>query len=176
MIEQAAFLPYFSGMKNLRLWWTATGASWPPPALDRALETAGLGTAVNRRVKSYSLGMHQRLGIARALMGDPEILILDEPTVGLDPQEMRSIRRLLRDLAGEWRTVLLSSHLLAEVEEICSNIVVMDRGKLVAAGTAREVLTRSLITEHYGAEVALVDTPDSGFVVVPVRGTIGNGA
>jgi ABC-2 type transport system ATP-binding protein len=148
MIEQAAFMPFFSGMKNLRLWWTAAGASWPPPALDRALETAGLGTAVNRRVKTYSLGMHQRLGLARALMGDPDILILDEPTVGLDPQEMRSIRRLLQDLAVEGRTVLLSSHLLAEVEEVCTNLVVMDRGRLVASGTVADLTSAGSRTAY----------------------------
>jgi ABC-2 type transport system ATP-binding protein len=139
IIEQAAFVPYLSGTRNLRLWWEAAGASWPPPALDRALDIAGLGAALDRPVKSYSLGMHQRLGIARALLGAPEVLVLDEPTVGLDPQEMRSIRRLLQDLAHSGVTVLLSSHLLAEVEEVCSHVVVMDRGRLVAAGTVAEL-------------------------------------
>jgi ABC-2 type transport system ATP-binding protein len=140
MIEQAAFVPYLSGKRNLELWWeAAAGASWPPPALDRALDIAGLGSALDRPVKSYSLGMHQRLGIARALLGAPDVLVLDEPTVGLDPQEMRSIRRLLHDLGQSGVTVLLSSHLLAEVEEICSHVVVMDRGRLVAAGTVAEL-------------------------------------
>ena len=128
MIEQAAFVP-----------WESSGAKWPPPGLERALDIAGLGAALERPVKSYSLGMHQRLGIARALLGSPEVLVLDEPTVGLDPQEMRSIRRLLRDLAQSGVTVLLSSHLLAEVEEVCSHVVVMDRGRLIAAGTVTEL-------------------------------------
>jgi len=139
MIEQAAFVPYLSGTRNLRLWWESSGAKWPPPGLERALDIAGLGAALERPVKSYSLGMHQRLGIARALLGSPEVLVLDEPTVGLDPQEMRSIRRLLRDLAQSGVTVLLSSHLLAEVEEVCSHVVVMDRGRLIAAGTVTEL-------------------------------------
>jgi ABC-2 type transport system ATP-binding protein len=139
MIEQAAFLPYMSGMRNLQLWWKATGASWPPPGLDRALDIAALGPAIDRKVKTYSLGMHQRLGVARALLSNPEVLVLDEPTVGLDPQEMRTIRQLLMQVARDGATVLLSSHLLAEVEEVCSHIVVMDRGRLVAAGTVDEL-------------------------------------
>ncbi len=155
MIEQAAFVPYVSGMKNLQLWWTATGAAWPPPALDRALDIAGLGTAIDRKVRTYSLGMHQRLGVARALMGAPELLILDEPTVGLDPQEMRSVRRLLRELASEGTTVLLSSHLLAEVEEVCSHLVVMDRGRLVAAGTVANLTSA-------GSRTAYLEVDDDG--------------
>jgi ABC-2 type transport system ATP-binding protein len=139
MIEQAAFVPYLSGMRNLRLWWEAAGTRWPPPGLDRALDIAGLGPAINRKVKTYSLGMHQRLGVARALLGNPDVLVLDEPTVGLDPQEMRSIRRLLKDMGREGVTVLLSSHLLVEVEEVCSYVIVMDRGRLIAEGTVAEL-------------------------------------
>jgi ABC-2 type transport system ATP-binding protein len=153
MIEQAAFLPYLSGRRNLRLWWESAGDAWPAPGLDRALEIAGLGPAIDRRVKSYSLGMHQRLGVARALLGEPDVLVLDEPTVGLDPQEMRSVRKLLRDVADAGVTVLLSSHLLGEVEEVCSHLVVMDRGHLVAAGTVAEL---SLA----GARTAYVEVDD----------------
>ena len=139
MIEQAAFLPYLTGRRTLRLWWESGGGRWPAPGLDRALEIAGLGSAIDRRVKTYSLGMHQRLGVARALLAEPDVLVLDEPTVGLDPQEMRSVRQLLRDVAQLGVTVLLSSHLLGEVEEVCSHLVVMDRGHLVAAGTVAEL-------------------------------------
>ena len=149
MIEQAAFVPYLSGMRNLRLWWTAFGTPWPPPGLDRALEVAGLGAAIDRRVKTYSLGMHQRLGLARALLSNPDLLILDEPTVGLDPQEMRSVRRLLRDVARDGATVLLSSHLLGEVEEVCTDLVVMDRGRLVAAGPVAEFVRRGASTAYF---------------------------
>jgi ABC-2 type transport system ATP-binding protein len=148
IIEQAAFVPYVSGMRNLKWWWTAAGTAWPPPGLDRALDIAGLGTAVDRKVGTYSLGMKQRLGVARALLAAPEVLVLDEPTVGLDPQEMRSIRRLLRDLARDGVTVLLSSHLLAEVEEVCSHLVVMDRGRLVAAGTVAELTSAGSRTAY----------------------------
>jgi ABC-2 type transport system ATP-binding protein len=149
MIEQAAFVPYLSGMTNLKLWWRQAGTPWPPPALDRALDIAGLGPAVDRKVKTYSLGMHQRLGVARALLSDPEVLILDEPTVGLDPQEMRSIRQLLKDVATEGKTVLLSSHLLAEVEDVCSHVVVMDRGRLIAAGTVDEIAATTARTAYF---------------------------
>jgi ABC-2 type transport system ATP-binding protein len=143
MIEQAAFVPYLSGRVNLRLWWESGGGRWPAPGLDLALDLAGLGPAVDRAVRTYSLGMHQRLGLARALLNEPTVLVLDEPTIGLDPQEMRSVRALLRSVANEGVTVLLSSHLLAEVEEVCSHVVVMDRGRLVASGTVAELVSRT---------------------------------
>jgi ABC-2 type transport system ATP-binding protein len=149
MIEQAAFVPYVSGMRNLKMWWQAAGTAWPPPGLDRALDIAGLGPAIDRQVKTYSLGMHQRLGVARSLLAEPEVLILDEPTVGLDPQEMRSIRRLLVDVANAGTTVLLSSHLLGEVEEVCTHLVVMDRGRLVASGTVAELTSAGVRTAYF---------------------------
>jgi ABC-2 type transport system ATP-binding protein len=139
MIEHAAFVPYLSGMQNLRRYWEAGGGDFANANLDAALAVAGLGDAVDRKVKTYSQGMRQRLGVARALLGTPEILVLDEPTNGLDPGEMREIRDLLRRLTTEGVTVLLSSHLLAEIEQVCSHVVVMDRGKLVAAGTVAEL-------------------------------------
>jgi ABC-2 type transport system ATP-binding protein len=148
VIEQAAFVPYLSGMRNLRLWWESAGTKWPPPGLDRALDIAGLGPAINRKVKTYSLGMHQRLGVARALLGNPEVLILDEPTVGLDPQEMRSIRRMLKDMGTEGVTVLISSHLLTEIEEVCNYVVVMDRGRLIAEGTVEELTSAGSRTAY----------------------------
>ena len=86
-------------------------------------------------MKTYSQGMRQRLGLARVLLGRPELLLLDEPTNGLDPQEIRAVRELLRKLSDQGTTVLLSSHLLAEIEQICSHVVVMDKGQLVTAGT-----------------------------------------
>jgi len=101
------------------------------------------------KTTTYSLGMHQRLGLARALLSNPDLLILDEPTVGLDPQEMRSVRHLLRDVADEGATVLLSSHLLAEVEEVCTDLVVMDRGRLVAAGLVADFVRRGAATAYF---------------------------
>jgi len=143
MIEHAAFVPHLSGMRNLRLWWEAGGARWADADVEGALAVAGLGAAVDRRVKTYSQGMRQRLGLARILLGRPELLLLDEPTNGLDPQEMRAVRELLRRLSDQGVTVLLSSHLLAEIEQVCSHVVVMDKGRLVTAGTVRDLLATS---------------------------------
>ena len=139
MIEHAAFVPYLSGMTNLRLYWEAGGSKFSDAAVEDALAIADLGDAVNRKVKTYSQGMRQRLGIARALLGRPEVLVLDEPTNGLDPGEMREVRQLLRRFAETGSTVLLSSHLLSEIEQVCSHAVVMDHGRLVTSGTVRDL-------------------------------------
>jgi ABC-2 type transport system ATP-binding protein len=140
MIESASFVPHLSGIANLRLYWEAGGDRFAEADVDGALAVAGLGDAINRKVKTYSQGMRQRLGIARALLGRPELLVFDEPTNGLDPQEMRTVRELLRRVGEEGRTVLLSSHILSEIEQICSHAVVMDRGRLVATGTVAELV------------------------------------
>jgi ABC-2 type transport system ATP-binding protein len=140
LIEGAAFVPHLSGMTNLRLWWESAGTRWSDAAVDEALAVAGLGAAVNRKVKTYSHGMQQRLGIARALLAKPDVLVLDEPTTGLDPQEIREVRRLVHRLAEQGVTILLSSHLLSEVEQTCSHLVVMDRGRLIAAGRVAELM------------------------------------
>ena len=140
LIEGAAFAPYLSGITNLRLWWESAGPTWSEAAVDDALAVAGLGVAVERKVKTYSHGMKQRLGIARSLLANPDVLVLDEPTTGLDPQEIREVRRLIQRVAERGVTVLLSSHLLAEVEQTCSHLVVIDRGALVATGTVAELM------------------------------------
>ena len=140
MIEEAAFAPYLTGTTNLRLWWESNGAHWSDADTEHALAVAGLGNAIDRKVKTYSHGMKQRLGIARALLAGPEVLNLDEPTTGLDPQEIREVRNLLRRVAERGDTILLSSHLLAEVEQTCSRLVVMDRGRVVTAGTVAELV------------------------------------
>ena len=143
MIEHAAFVPYLSGLLNLRLYWESTGADFANANLDRALSVAGLGDAVHRKVKTYSQGMKQRLGIARALLGEPEVLVLDEPTNGLDPGEMREVRALLQRVSDSGVTVLLSSHLLGEVEQVCDQVVVMDRGRVIRTGTVSELTKAS---------------------------------
>ena len=140
MIEEAAFVPYLSGERNLRLWWESGGPRWADADAETALSIAGLGDAIHRKVKTYSQGMKQRLGLARALLGRPEVLVLDEPTSGLDPGEMREVRQLLRRVSERGTTVLLSSHLLTEVEQVCSHAVVMDKGHLVAAGPVQELI------------------------------------
>ncbi|HEX2850280.1 MAG TPA: ATP-binding cassette domain-containing protein [Acidimicrobiales bacterium] len=143
MVEQAAFVPHLSGMTNLRLWWEAGGGRLRDADLDGALEVAGLGDAVHRKVRTYSQGMKQRLGFARLLLGRPELLILDEPTNGLDPGEIREIRELIRALSERGATVLLSSHHLTEVEQTCSHVVVMNNGRLAARGTVAEIIATS---------------------------------
>ena len=140
MVEQAAFVPHLSGMLNLRLWWEAAGGRLEDADLDGALAIAGLGDAVHRRVRTYSQGMKQRLGFARLLLSRPELLVLDEPTNGLDPGEIREIRELIGRLSQNGATVLLSSHHLAEVEQTCSHLLVMNHGRLVASGTVSELI------------------------------------
>ena len=140
MVEQAAFVPHLSGMRNLRLWWEAGGARMKDADLEGALAIAGLESAIDRKVKTYSQGMKQRLGFARLLLGRPELLVLDEPTNGLDPGEIREIRELIGRLSAQGATVLLSSHHLSEVEQVCSHVLVMNRGRLVADGTVSELV------------------------------------
>ncbi|HEX4822015.1 MAG TPA: ABC transporter ATP-binding protein, partial [Acidimicrobiales bacterium] len=143
LVEKPSFVPYLSGMRNLKLHWMAGGDTWPPPGLDDAIELANLGDAIDRKVKGYSQGMRQRLGIAQALMHNPELLVLDEPTNGMDPAETRRMRVGLSELHSRGTTVLLSSHLLAEVEQICSHVLVVDHGTLVAGGTVADIIGSS---------------------------------
>jgi ABC-2 type transport system ATP-binding protein len=143
LIESSAFVPHLSGMRNLELWWTAGGGKWADADLEQALAIADLGNAIDRKVKTYSQGMRQRLGLARVLLGKPEILVLDEPTNGLDPGEMREVRQLVRRVAEAGSTVLFSSHVLAEVEQICTHAVVMDKGRFVAAGSVADLIGSS---------------------------------
>ncbi|GLZ29460.1 ABC transporter ATP-binding protein [Lentzea sp. NBRC 105346] len=138
-VEGSGFLPHLSGAANLKLYWAATGRPLDEAHLEEALEIAGLGDAVHRRVKTYSQGMRQRLAIAQAMLGLPDLLVLDEPTNGLDPPQIHQMREVLRRYAAAGRTVLVSSHLLAEVEQTCTHVVVMHKGKLVAAGEVADI-------------------------------------
>jgi ABC-2 type transport system ATP-binding protein len=140
LVEQAAFVPHLSGTRNLQLWWEAGGRPFSEADVETALAIAGLGDAVERKVRTYSAGMKQRLGFARLLLARPELLILDEPTNGLDPGEIREIRELLRRLAESGATVLVSSHHLSEVEQTCTHAVVMHHGRLVRAGLVSEIV------------------------------------
>lgn len=139
-VEGAGFLPHLSGRENLELYWKATGRPAEDAHLDEALEIAGLGTALARAVRTYSQGMRQRLAIAQAMLGLPDLLILDEPTNGLDPPQIREMREVMIRYARGGRTVIVSSHLLAEVEQSCTHLVVMDRGRLVQAGPVTEIV------------------------------------
>ncbi|MFE6662809.1 alpha/beta fold hydrolase [Streptomyces sp. NPDC057697] len=138
-VEGAGFLPHLSGRANLELYWQATGRPAEDAHLTEALEIAGLGDALARAVRTYSQGMRQRLAIAQAMLGLPDLLILDEPTNGLDPPQIREMRDVMIRYAAGGRTVIVSSHLLSEVEQSCTHLVVMDRGRLVQAGPVAEI-------------------------------------
>ncbi|MDQ0910428.1 ABC-2 type transport system ATP-binding protein [Streptomyces canus] len=139
-VEGAGFLPHLSGRENLELYWAATGRPAEDAHLDEALQIAGLGDALSRAVRTYSQGMRQRLAIAQAMLGMPDLLILDEPTNGLDPPQIREMREVMIRYAAAGRTVIVSSHLLAEIEQSCTHLVVMDRGRLVQAGPVAEII------------------------------------
>jgi ABC-2 type transport system ATP-binding protein len=142
-VEGSGFLPHLSGRTNLELYWRATSRPAADAHFDEALQIADLGTAVNRRVKTYSHGMRQRLAIAQAMLGLPDLLLLDEPTNGLDPPQIHAMREVLRRYADTGRTVVISSHLLSEVEQTCSHVVIINKGRTIAAGSVREMVSES---------------------------------
>src|SRR5687767_3673024 len=152
IVEEPRFHGHLTGRENLRV----AAAAREPEAhgrIDGALERVGLGDRADERVKRYSQGMRQRLGLARTLLGDPDLLILDEPTNGLDPAGIHEFRTMIRAFVGEGRTVLLSSHLLDEVERICDRAAIVDRGRVVAQGTLAEL-------SHGGEHVLVIGTSD----------------
>jgi ABC-2 type transport system ATP-binding protein len=156
LVEGPGFSPFLSGFDNLR---RLDSADPHAPARTRAarvreaLDRVGLSAAAGKKVRAYSLGMKQRLGLANALLLPRDLLVLDEPTNGLDPQGTREIRSLVRTVAAEGTTVFVSSHLLAEIEQICTHAAVMSLGRLVAQGTLDEL-------RDSGHPVARIDTPD----------------
>ena len=139
-VEGPGFLPHLSGRANLDLYWRATGRPAADSQLATVLEIAGLGAAIDRKVRAYSRGMGQRLAIAQAMLGLPDLLVLDEPMNGLDPPQIREMRDVLLRYAADGAAVILSSHMLAEVEQTCSHVVVMHLGRRVAAGTVQEII------------------------------------
>jgi ABC-2 type transport system ATP-binding protein len=167
IVEEPRFHGHLTGRENL----TVIAAARERQAherIDGALARVGLSERADERVKGYSLGMRQRLGVARSLLADPELLILDEPTNGLDPAGIHEFRDMIRGFVAEGRTVLLSSHLLDEVEKICDEVAIVDRGKVVAQGaiaelaaeTKRTILiatnddeqARTILSEHLAVE------------------------
>ena len=146
LVEGPAFYPYMSGRNNLIRIDSAdrnSTASTRKQRVDAALERVGLTNAAKKKVHAYSLGMKQRLGLANALLKPREILILDEPTNGLDPQGTREVRNLIRSLAAEGITIFVSSHLLSEIEQLCSHLAVTTAGKIVAQGSLAELRNES---------------------------------
>jgi ABC-2 type transport system ATP-binding protein len=137
LVEAPAFYPYLSGRDNLRVF--ARYASVPDAKVEEVLETVDLADRAKDRASSYSLGMKQRLGVAAALLKNPELLIVDEPTNGLDPAGMAEMRAMLRRLGSGGHTVLLSSHLLGEVQQVCDRVGVISQGKLLRQGTVAEL-------------------------------------
>jgi ABC-2 type transport system ATP-binding protein len=139
-IEGPGLLPHLSGWQNLQLYWTAVADGMEGSGVEEALEIAGLGDAIHRPVRTYSHGMKQRLAIAQAMLGKPDLLVLDEPTNGLDPPQIKQVREVLQRIGASGRTVLVSSHLLSEVEQTCTHVAVMSRGRMVAVGPVEELL------------------------------------
>ena len=140
LLEASGFHPARSGRNHLRIYGTVNG--YRPERADQVLELVGLAGAGRRPVRGYSLGMRQRLALATALLGDPRVLILDEPANGLDPEGIAWLRRLLRSLADEGRTVLVSSHVLSEVQQLVDHVVILHRGRLVRQGALSELADR----------------------------------
>ena len=138
-VEGPGLLPHLTGRENLEIYWRAVGRT-QDARLDEVIAITKLGSALDKKVRSYSQGMRQRIAIAQSMMGLPDVLILDEPTNGLDPQQIAEMRKVLKDYAKSGRTVVISSHLLAEVEQTCSHVVLMHRGKLIESGTMRNII------------------------------------
>ncbi len=139
IVEQPYFYPYLSGRRNLAYFQGISGRGSPKELAD-LLEQVGLADRATDRFHTYSLGMKQRLGLAYTLLGDPELLILDEPTNGMDPAGMAEVRDLIRSLASANRTVMLSSHLLNEVEQICDSVAILSHGKVIVQGDVADLL------------------------------------
>ena len=139
IVETPAFYPYLSGRDNLA-YFQGIGGRSDAAELDDLLEKVGLSDRADSRFRTYSLGMKQRLGLAYALLGDPELLFLDEPTNGMDPAGMAEVRDLIRSLGTGGRTVLLSSHLLHEVEQVCDSVAILSKGKLITQGDVEDLV------------------------------------
>jgi ABC-type multidrug transport system ATPase subunit len=176
MIEEPSFYRFLSGRRNLEAFARAgregDDVRGRLARIDETLERVGLADAAHKRVRAYSQGMRQRLGIALALLGNPEMLVLDEPTNGLDPSGMREIRQLLRSLADDGTTVFVSSHLLGEVEAVCDRVGVLSRGRLVAEGppSALRGGGRTIRIEVDDAERAMRAVASLGVQATPAPG------
>ncbi len=163
LLERGSFAPDLSGRRNLEL--LARAASLPPSRVDEVLETVDLREIARRRYRGYSLGVRRRLGVAAALLKKPELVILDEPSNGLDPAGIRDMRDTIPRLSAEGVSVLLSSHILAEVQQVCSSVSIIGDGRLLAAGQVGELLGESTARTRVG-----VTEPDRATAVLLAAG------
>ena len=152
VVDQPSFSPGISGRRNLTL--LAQGRGIPTPRVDEAIERVGLAGRDQDRYRGYSPGMRQRLAIAATLLKSPDLLILDEPTNGLDPGGVRDVREMIRQLGTDGVTVLLSTHILAEVQQVCDSVSIINRGKLLSSGAVEELVGREPVG---GVRVAVQD-------------------
>jgi ABC-2 type transport system ATP-binding protein len=152
IVETPSFYPYLSGRDNLRYFQGISGTS-DPEEVERLLELVELSSSAGRKFSTYSLGMKQRLGIAYALLGEPDLVFLDEPTNGLDPAGVAEVRDLVTTLGQGGRTVILSSHMLAEVEQVCQRVAIISEGRLLAQGLVADLVrSRGLVRLHTTAD------------------------
>jgi ABC-2 type transport system ATP-binding protein len=174
IVETPTMFPRFSGRRNLEILGTIQGVG--RSAVVDALQTVGLAERADDRVKTYSLGMKQRLGIAAALLKDPALLILDEPANGLDPAGIVEVRELVRRLGAEGRTVFVSSHILSEIQLFADRVAILARGKLVTEGPVREVLARggaeAMIARLDDLEAAARALAEAGIESTPQDGAL----
>ncbi|MCZ2819837.1 ABC transporter ATP-binding protein [Modestobacter sp. VKM Ac-2977] len=166
LIEEPAFYPYLSGRQNLEVLGRYFGVG--AAEVDQRLDQVGLGERASSPFGGYSLGMKQRLGIAAALLGDPELLVLDEPTNGLDPHAIVQLRELIAQLRVDGRTVLVSSHLLAEVEQMCEMVTIIHEGAVIQEGTVSQI--RSMLSP--GSHL-VVEVDDAGSATTVLSGLPG---
>jgi ABC-2 type transport system ATP-binding protein len=167
-VEGTGLQPHLSGRDNLRLYWAATGRPSEDAHMEEAIQVAGLGAAIDRPVRRYSQGMRQRVAIAQAMLGLPDLLVLDEPTNGLDPPQIHAMREVLRSYAATGRTVIVSSHLLSEIEQTCSHVVVMAKGQKIAQGTVEEI-----VGTGGAVSIGLVDDAETDRAIAVLEGLPG---
>ncbi|HZQ32075.1 MAG TPA: ATP-binding cassette domain-containing protein [Mycobacterium sp.] len=151
-LEQPGLIPHLTGLEALQTTWAITGRPEKDAHFDTVASLSGLGDALRRKVSGYSLGMRQRLALAQAMLGLPDLLLLDEPANGLDPAQVRQLRKTLRDYAASGRTVMLSSHVLSEVEKICDEILVLHNGRLALSTTMDDIPRTTMLRLDLGDE------------------------
>jgi len=173
LVDGPGFVPHLSGLENLRLAWKLARRSGRDAGLEPAIAIAGLGEAIDRPYRTYSHGMRYRLGLAQALLGSPDLLLLDEPTTGLDPEHITEVRQAIAQCAAAGATVILSSHLLSEVEQICTHAAIMRSGRLVASGAIEDLVGDAQSLE--AAYLSLIGAPPAAESAPLPGATVGGG-